>query len=212
MEFAERIGSEARDDEPQMTMGSEKGKKKRTMFSSDQKSMLETQFTTNPYPDKQARKRLADELSVKDKSIDYWFGHRRAKNAKAKKVASAVDGDSSSPSVADDMSSPLSSSDMLGSPVTVGLVAISDSSMHPHTPRLSDFDDCHDIFRNAGPMASLLSMHHSEDSPVEDMTDHRLFSDILDGQLFHPLPMNENSLGLSDLYHAESSLESHFNF
>ena len=66
----------------------EKGKKKRTMFSAEQKSLLESQFLSNPYPDKLMRKRLADELNVKDKSIDYWFGHRRAKCAKQKKGSS----------------------------------------------------------------------------------------------------------------------------
>jgi len=60
-------------------------KKKRTMFNEEQKSHLEQQFLHNPYPDKSQRKRLAEDLGVKDKSIDYWFGHRRAKQAKCKR-------------------------------------------------------------------------------------------------------------------------------
>lgn len=63
-------------------------KKKRTMFNDEQKSHLEQQFMSNPYPDKSQRKRLAEDLGVKDKSIDYWFGHRRAKQAKCKRMGS----------------------------------------------------------------------------------------------------------------------------
>lgn len=74
------------------------GKKKRTMFTLDQKGLLELQFTANPYPDKSQRKRLAEDLDVTDKSIDYWFGHRRAKQAKQKRSGpSAVSSPASGP-------------------------------------------------------------------------------------------------------------------
>jgi len=62
-------------------------KRRRTTFNSEQRQLLEAQFHCNPYPDKADRKRLAAELRVKDSSITWWFGHRRAKEVKNKKHA-----------------------------------------------------------------------------------------------------------------------------
>eukprot|EP00698_Gefionella_okellyi_P009779 TRINITY_DN2506_c0_g1_i1.p1 TRINITY_DN2506_c0_g1~~TRINITY_DN2506_c0_g1_i1.p1 ORF type:complete len:217 (-),score=11.17 TRINITY_DN2506_c0_g1_i1:1628-2278(-) len=69
--------------------GSEK--RRRTTFNANQRQMLESQFAVNPYPDKTDRKRLASELRVKDSSITWWFGHRRAKEVKTKKPGSHSD-------------------------------------------------------------------------------------------------------------------------
>jgi len=176
-------------------------KKKRTMFSSEQKSMLEAQFLSNPYPDKSLRKRLADDLSVKDKSIDYWFGHRRAKNAKAKKAAVAIDGDSPSPLSMDSADTPsVSIFDSIKSPVTIQVdveapapsfvdrlhVPVIDYTLQGPPPKLSDFDDCLDIFRSAesGQMSASTSfddLFGSADSLSPTTTSGKMFSDILDG-------------------------------
>lgn len=76
------------------------------MFSQEQKNLLEAQFVSNPYPDKNVRKKLALQLNVKDKSIDYWFGHRRAKTAKQKRAHSAIDGEDCQDSPMSDSDSP----------------------------------------------------------------------------------------------------------
>eukprot|EP00700_Malawimonas_jakobiformis_P003352 EC726038.1.p1 GENE.EC726038.1~~EC726038.1.p1 ORF type:complete len:213 (+),score=42.54 EC726038.1:69-707(+) len=56
-------------------------KKHRTIFSPEQKAALEAMFIENPFPDKKAREELATRIGVNNpKSVDYWFGHRRAKN------------------------------------------------------------------------------------------------------------------------------------
>jgi hypothetical protein len=56
-------------------------KKHRTIFSSEQKAALEQMFVENPFPDKKMREELATRIGVSNpKSVDYWFGHRRAKN------------------------------------------------------------------------------------------------------------------------------------
>jgi hypothetical protein len=109
----------------------EKGKKKRTMFSPEQKALLESTFAANPYPDKLMRKKLADELNVKDKSIDYWFGHRRAKCAKQKKGAAADVDSSATPSTVESPApSPVPKKEKLvKSPVSV-MEAVGSLSFH----------------------------------------------------------------------------------
>eukprot|EP00698_Gefionella_okellyi_P004299 TRINITY_DN13982_c0_g1_i1.p1 TRINITY_DN13982_c0_g1~~TRINITY_DN13982_c0_g1_i1.p1 ORF type:complete len:198 (-),score=14.89 TRINITY_DN13982_c0_g1_i1:14-607(-) len=125
-------------------------KKKRTMFSGDQKDMLEYQFLNNPYPDKTQRKKLADDLGVKDKSIDYWFGHRRAKQAKLKRTGSSDSDVPSQPAVSGPSHSSFVSKDLHfdnhkmhhSVPLTVTLPS---EPLFFCAPSLSDYDDCHDI-------------------------------------------------------------------
>ena len=63
-------------------------KRRRTSFTNDQRGMLEVFFRSNPYPDSYDRKRLAKELDVKESSVMWWFGHRRAKEVRLKRAAS----------------------------------------------------------------------------------------------------------------------------
>eukprot|EP00698_Gefionella_okellyi_P009738 TRINITY_DN2495_c0_g2_i1.p1 TRINITY_DN2495_c0_g2~~TRINITY_DN2495_c0_g2_i1.p1 ORF type:complete len:161 (-),score=21.40 TRINITY_DN2495_c0_g2_i1:55-537(-) len=130
----------------------EEPKKKRTMFTAEQKSQLEVLFGANPYPDKTQRKRLADDLGVKDKSIDYWFGHRRAKHAKFKRRGSSTDSESlvSSPDSVVVPTIPKASKKLTiaaAEPVDVfGVAPMFDVSYRLGAPALSDFDDCHDLY------------------------------------------------------------------
>eukprot|EP00698_Gefionella_okellyi_P002964 TRINITY_DN12803_c0_g1_i1.p1 TRINITY_DN12803_c0_g1~~TRINITY_DN12803_c0_g1_i1.p1 ORF type:complete len:212 (-),score=26.73 TRINITY_DN12803_c0_g1_i1:387-1022(-) len=74
-------GDDVAFDSPQEHEDDYHGKKHRTIFSSEQKAALEKLFLHNPFPDKKQREELAASIGVTNpKSVDYWFGHRRAKN------------------------------------------------------------------------------------------------------------------------------------
>ena len=60
--------------------------RRRTAFVKDQRRILEEFFTKNPYPQARERKELADLLDVKESSILWWFGHRRARDVRARRM------------------------------------------------------------------------------------------------------------------------------
>jgi hypothetical protein len=72
--------------------------RKRTTFDLYQRTQLEGQFRLNPYPDSSERRKLAEILGVKESSIMWWFGHRRAKEVKRqeRRAAGAVVSDTDS--------------------------------------------------------------------------------------------------------------------
>ena len=51
----------------------------------NQKTILTSAFSDNPYPSKQDKMHLANELGLNYKQIEQWFWNRRHKVAKVKK-------------------------------------------------------------------------------------------------------------------------------
>ncbi|KAG0957290.1 hypothetical protein G6F32_001296 [Rhizopus arrhizus] len=58
--------------------------RKRTHLSTEQVSLLESSFNENSLPDSAVRSRLAQELSVTERTVQIWFQNRRAKEKKIK--------------------------------------------------------------------------------------------------------------------------------
>ena len=49
----------------------------RYRFTDDEKLLLETVLTYNPYPNRETTRELAKKLAVNEKKVVNWFSHRR---------------------------------------------------------------------------------------------------------------------------------------
>ena len=49
-----------------------------------QKSVLKQSFANEPYPDKETKLKLSEQLGLKEKTVQIWFTSERAKIRKAK--------------------------------------------------------------------------------------------------------------------------------
>lgn len=73
-------------DNAEPTDGQSPERRRRTLFTEEQRRRLESYFLLNPYPDAAERRELADLLDVKEASVLWWFGHRRARDVRMRRM------------------------------------------------------------------------------------------------------------------------------
>ncbi len=55
------------------------GGRPKHLFNREQQALLEEQFVRQPYPNRQVRAALAEELGVREVQVQHWFQNRRAR-------------------------------------------------------------------------------------------------------------------------------------